>query len=60
MELDFIALSEPECGQREIELVNAVLQSSRWSDGPMLDSFERAFAGWVVSGGSVRCSASLS
>jgi len=47
MELDFIALSEPECGPREIELVNAVLQSSRWSDGPMLESFERAFAGWV-------------
>src|SRR5471032_74049 len=47
MEIDAIALSEPACGAREIELVNAVLQSSRWSDGPMLESFERAFAGWV-------------
>jgi len=47
MEIDAIYLSEPECGEREIELVNAVLQSSRWSDGPMLESFERAFAGWV-------------
>lgn len=46
MELDEIALSEPECGAREIELVNAVLQSSRWSDGPLLESFETAFAGW--------------
>ncbi|MBB5446910.1 MULTISPECIES: DegT/DnrJ/EryC1/StrS aminotransferase family protein [unclassified Paraburkholderia] len=47
MEIDEIALSEPACAAREIDLVNAVLQSSRWSDGPMLDSFERAFAGWV-------------
>ncbi|MFX1737587.1 DegT/DnrJ/EryC1/StrS family aminotransferase [Paraburkholderia sp. A1RI_3L] len=46
MELDEIALSEPMCGPREIELVNAVLQSSRWSDGPLLESFETAFAGW--------------
>lgn len=46
MEIDEIGLSEPDCGAREIELVNAVLQSSRWSDGPMLESFETAFAGW--------------
>ncbi|WEY42243.1 DegT/DnrJ/EryC1/StrS family aminotransferase [Paraburkholderia sp. SUR17] len=46
MELDEIALSEPTCGPREFELVNAVLQSSRWSDGPLLESFETAFAGW--------------
>lgn len=46
MEIDEITLSEPECGAREIELVNAVLQSSRWSSGPMLESFEAAFAGW--------------
>src|SRR6516225_164556 len=46
MEIDEIASSEPACGAREIELVQAVLQSSRWSDGPMLDSFETAFAGW--------------
>lgn len=47
MDIDVISLSEPECGEREIELVNAVLQSARWSDGPMLESFEQAFAGWV-------------
>lgn len=47
MDIEAISLSEPECGAREIELVNAVLQSSRWTDGPMLESFERAFAGWV-------------
>ena len=47
MELDAISLFEPECGEREIELVCAVLQSARWGDGPMLESFERAFAGWA-------------
>lgn len=47
MDIDVISLFEPECGEREIELVNAVLQSTRWGDGPMLESFERAFAGWV-------------
>ncbi|MDD2926766.1 DegT/DnrJ/EryC1/StrS family aminotransferase [Rhodoferax sp.] len=47
MEVDVISLFEPECGVREIELVTAVLQSSQWGDGPMLESFERAFAGWV-------------
>ena len=47
MEIDAISLFEPECGAREIELVNAVLQSSRWGDGPMLEGFEQAFAGWV-------------
>ena len=47
MEIDAISLFEPECGEREIELVNAVLQSTRWGDGPMLEGFEQAFAGWV-------------
>ncbi|MDR2129256.1 MAG: DegT/DnrJ/EryC1/StrS family aminotransferase [Burkholderiaceae bacterium] len=44
---EVISLFEPECGTREIELLGAVLQSARWSDGPMLDAFERAFAAWV-------------
>jgi len=47
MEIDAISLFEPECGEREIELVCAVLQSTRWGDGPMLEGFEQAFAGWV-------------
>lgn len=47
MDVDLISLFEPECGAREIELVGAVLQSTQWGDGPMLESFERAFAGWV-------------
>jgi perosamine synthetase len=47
MEIDAISLFEPECGPREIALVNAVLQSSRWGDGPMLEGFEQAFAGWA-------------
>lgn len=47
MEIDVISLFEPECGDREIELVCAVLQSAHWGDGPMLASFEQAFASWV-------------
>ena len=47
MEIDAISLYEPECGEREIQLVTAVLESARWGDGPMLESFERAFAGWA-------------
>ncbi|MBI5908252.1 MAG: DegT/DnrJ/EryC1/StrS family aminotransferase [Burkholderiales bacterium] len=47
MEIDAISLFEPECGERETELVCAVLQSTRWGDGPMLEGFEQAFAGWV-------------
>lgn len=47
MEIDVISLFEPDCGEREIDLVSRVLQSARWGDGPMLESFERAFAGWV-------------
>ena len=46
MEIDEIALSEPACGAREMELAAAVLQSPRWSDGPMRDAFETVFAGW--------------
>lgn len=47
MEIETISLFEPECGERDIELVNAVLRSARWGDGPMLASFEQAFAGWA-------------
>lgn len=47
MDIETISLFEPEAGPREIQLVGAVLQSSRWSDGPMLEGFEQAFAGWV-------------
>ncbi len=47
MDVELISLFEPECGAREIELVSAVLQSARWGDGPMVEGFERAFAGWV-------------
>lgn len=47
MELDLISLTEPQSGARELELIQAVLQSPRWSDGPMLECFERAFANYV-------------
>ena len=47
MDIETISLFEPEGGPREIQLIAAVLQSPRWSDGPMLEGFEHAFAGWV-------------
>lgn len=47
MDIDTIPLCESECGPHELKLVNAVLESGRWGDGPMLESFEQAFAGWV-------------
>lgn len=47
MDVELISLFEPRCGPREIELIGAVLESSQWGDGPMVASFERAFAGWV-------------
>jgi perosamine synthetase len=47
MEVDLISLFEPECDALDIELVSAVLQSAKWGDGPMVEGFERAFAGWV-------------
>ncbi|TAK74322.1 MAG: DegT/DnrJ/EryC1/StrS family aminotransferase [Aquabacterium sp.] len=47
MDIETIALSEPDASGREEELVGAVLGSAEWSAGPMLESFERAFAGWV-------------
>lgn len=47
MDVDLIALFEPECGAREVDWVTTVLQSSQWGQGPMVESFERAFAGWV-------------
>jgi dTDP-4-amino-4,6-dideoxygalactose transaminase len=47
MEVEQISLFEPECGERDIEIVSAVLQSARWGDGPMVEAFETAFAHWI-------------
>ena len=44
---DAIPLARPEVGEREEELVLGVLRSGRLSLGPMLERFERAFAGWL-------------
>lgn len=46
MDIETISLSEPDAAAREEELIGAVLRSPHWSDGPMLDAFEQAFAGW--------------
>jgi perosamine synthetase len=42
-----IPLAKPAIGEREEELVLEVLRSGRLSLGPMLERFERAFAGQV-------------
>jgi perosamine synthetase len=44
-----IPLARPDVGPREEELVQDVLRSGRLSLGPMLERFEREFAGWVGS-----------
>ncbi|HVR54492.1 MAG TPA: aminotransferase class I/II-fold pyridoxal phosphate-dependent enzyme, partial [Pseudorhodoferax sp.] len=46
MDIETISLAEPDVTAREDDLIGAVLRSAHWADGPMLDAFERAFAGW--------------
>jgi perosamine synthetase len=40
----WLPLSEPDAGELEGELVQAALRSPRWSGGPLVARFERAFA----------------
>lgn len=47
MDVEAIALCESSIDGQGIALVEAVLESGRWGDGPMLESFEQAFAGWT-------------
>lgn len=47
MDVDTIALCESSLGEQGQRLIGAVLESGRWGDGPMLESFEQAFARWV-------------
>lgn len=47
MDVDTIALCESSIGDQGLALVEAVLESGRWGDGPMLESFEQGFARWV-------------
>jgi perosamine synthetase len=51
-----IPLSRPELGEREEELVLEVLRSGFLSLGPMLERFERVFAGWLGVGDAVAVS----
>ena len=51
-----IQLARPEIGPREEELVLEVLRSGRLSLGPMLERFERDFAGWLGAKGAVAVS----
>ena len=43
----FIALSDPDITLAELEAVDAVLRSSRLSNGPIGEAFEAAFAAYV-------------
>lgn len=47
MDIETIALCENTIGDQGLSLVEAVLESGRWGDGPMLESFEQGFARWV-------------
>jgi perosamine synthetase len=51
-----IPLARPDIGPREEELVLEVLRSGRLSLGPMLERFERDFAGWLGATGAVAVS----
>jgi dTDP-4-amino-4,6-dideoxygalactose transaminase len=44
---DFIPLSDPDITMAEIEAVEAVLRSPRLSNGPLVEQFEAAFAGYL-------------
>lgn len=45
--LEWIHLSDPDIGARELEVVATVMRSPRLSQGPMVEAFEAAFADWV-------------
>ena len=47
MDVETIALCESSISDQGVALVEAVLESGRWGDGPMLESFEQGFARWV-------------
>jgi dTDP-4-amino-4,6-dideoxygalactose transaminase len=47
MDIETIALCENDISDRGVSLVETVLESGRWGDGPMLESFEQGFARWV-------------
>src|SRR6266511_456852 len=51
-----IPLARPDLGAREEELAIEVLRSGRLSLGPMLERFERDFAGWLGAGDAVAVS----
>ena len=43
----FIALSDPDITLAEIEAVDQVMRSARLSNGPVVEEFEQAFAGYL-------------
>jgi dTDP-4-amino-4,6-dideoxygalactose transaminase len=51
-----IPLARPELGRREEDLVLEVMRSGRLSLGPVLERFEREFAGWLGTADAVAVS----
>jgi perosamine synthetase len=51
-----IPLARPDLGAREEDLILEVMRSGRLSLGPMLERFEREFAGWLGAEGAVAVS----
>jgi perosamine synthetase len=47
IEEGFIALSDPDITLAEIEAVDQIMRSARLSNGPVVEEFEQAFAGYV-------------
>lgn len=45
--MDWISLSDPDIGQRELDLVQATLSRPRLSGGPLVEAFESEFASWT-------------
>ncbi|HMN83778.1 MAG TPA: DegT/DnrJ/EryC1/StrS family aminotransferase [Burkholderiaceae bacterium] len=52
---DWIPLSEPDGSEVEAALVAAALHDGRWSDGPMVQTFESRFAQWLGRRHAVSC-----
>lgn len=47
MENDRITLSDPDFGERELELVRFAVSHRTMTDGPLVEAFEAAFAEWA-------------
>jgi perosamine synthetase len=47
MNADWLPLSDPDLGERELDLVRATLSRPALSNGPLAEAFESEFAAWL-------------